>query len=64
MTRELTSDERNALQAFAAKHGRTWKRKLAEVYWYNARVWNGHHCLHALRNDPAWGHEGLRKIRL
>lgn len=64
MTRELTSEERNALQAFATEHGRTWKRKLAEVYWYNARIWNGHNCLHALRNDPRWGHDGLNAIRL
>jgi hypothetical protein len=62
--RELTADESAALQAFAAKHGRSWKDKLASVYWYNARVWNGLHCLHGLRNDPAWGHEGLQAYRL
>lgn len=47
MIRALTETETAALQAFAAKHGRSWKRKLSEVYWYNARVWNGHHCLHS-----------------
>jgi hypothetical protein len=62
--RSLTSIEDNALQAFAAKHGRSWKRKLAEIYWYNARIWNGYHCLHALRNDPAWGHDGLAACRI
>ena len=62
--RELTAEESAALQAFAAKHGRSWKDKLASVYWYNARVWNGHACLHGLRNDPAWGHDGLQAYRL
>jgi hypothetical protein len=57
--RELTNEEAVALAAFAAHHGRTWKRKLAEVYWYNARIWQGLHVLHALRNDPQWGHAGL-----
>ena len=64
MIRELTNEETAALQAFAAKFGRTWKDKLASVYWYNARVWNGHNCLHALRNDPSWGHAGLHAYRL
>jgi hypothetical protein len=64
MIRKLTIDEAAALQAFAAKHGKSWKDKLASVYWYNARIWNGQHCLHALRNDPAWGFEGLQAFRL
>jgi hypothetical protein len=64
MIRELTDNETAALQAFAARHGHSWKEQLAGVYWYNARVWHGHHCLYALRNDPAWGHEGLRRYRL
>jgi hypothetical protein len=64
MIRELTNEESSALQAFAAKHGRTWKRKLAEIYWYNARIWDGRHCLHGLRNDPAFGHAGLDAYKL
>ena len=62
--RTLTSEEATALHAFAAKFGRTWKAKLAGTYWANARVWNGHACLHGLRNDPAWGHEGLQAYQL
>ena len=64
MIRELTENESAALQAFAAKHDRSWIEKLACVYWYNARIWNGMNVLHALRNDPSWGHEGLQAYRL
>lgn len=62
--RDLTAEEASALHAFAAKHGRSWKDKLACGYWYNARLWGGLNCLHALRNDPRWGHEGLYAYRL
>lgn len=64
MIRELNPAELEAIKAFAAKHGRGWKDKLASVYWYSARVWDGRACLHALRNDPAWGHDGLNAFRL
>jgi hypothetical protein len=64
MIRDLTTAETSALHAFAAKFGRSWKDKLASVYWYNARIWNDQPCLHALRNDPSWGHEGLQAYRL
>lgn len=66
--RDLTSDERAALQRFAnAQHrdraGRRlpWKEALSAVYWYNARMWTGGQpgdgpLLHGLRNDlgPTW----------
>lgn len=60
----LTTEEVEALQAFAAKHGRNWKANLSMVYWYNARIWRGPHgddntvgyVLHGLRNShgPSW----------
>jgi hypothetical protein len=66
--RDLTPTEQAAIDAFAAHFGRSWKRKLAEVYWYNARVFIDHSgiaypSLHALRNDPSWGHVGLQRYR-
>jgi len=69
MPRQLTSDEVNALRRFAANQGRRWKAILAETYWCNARVWsagepNDGHILHALRNDPNWSHDGLKRVKL
>lgn len=70
MARKLDTDEINALERFAAAHGRTWKSKLGRR-WYNACVWRGDGSephdgaiLHALRNDPNWGVKGLDKHRL
>jgi hypothetical protein len=64
MIRNVTPEELASLKAFANHYGRSWKRKLAEVYWYNARIFRDdagvqHHSLHGLRNDPRWGFEGL-----
>jgi len=55
-TRQPTQIEIAALRAFAAAHGRNWKSELVCTYWYNARVWNGLHVLHAIRNTfgPKW----------
>lgn len=48
--RELTPEERDALQRFANyEHGRpegqygraNWKEVLGNLYWYNARMWKG-----------------------
>lgn len=71
MTRRLSEEELEAVKAFAAAHGRRWKSVLTNTYWYYARVWRDrtgsqHHgsLLHALRNDPNWGHEGLHKFKL
>ena len=59
--RDLAADEIEALQVFAAQHGRNWKAKLADVYWYNARIFIDREGfeypeLHRLRNDlgPSW----------
>lgn len=62
--REITDDEAAALQAFADAHGRSWRRELSEVYWYNARLWRGPdgsddrvgYTLHGIRNNfgPTW----------
>jgi hypothetical protein len=63
MSRDLTAEELAALQRFALAQGRTWKRVLTDIYWYNARLWvgpsskpNDGSILHGLRNDlgPAW----------
>lgn len=69
--RNLTSEELAALQRFATAEGRSWKHELAAVYWYNARPWTGRGSepndggiLHALRNDPRWGHHGLDLVEL
>lgn len=59
--RELTPEEREALQAFATAHGRKWREELSMVYWYNARIWQGPkpgmgNLLHGIRNEfgPTW----------
>lgn len=58
---KLANEEREALQAFANAHGRKWKSELSDVYWYNARIWNGPvpgmgNTLHGIRNNygPSW----------
>jgi hypothetical protein len=60
---EARADEREALEAFAKAFGRGWKDTLTQVYWYNARIWEGgepgkHYgsTLHAIRNNrgPSW----------
>jgi hypothetical protein len=55
-----------SLKAFAAAHGRSWKKAMREVYWYNARVWRDdagaqHNILHALRNQTH-GYKYLEKF--
>ena len=59
--RDLTADEREAVETFAAEFGRAWKDRLAFDYWPNARIFvsrAGRSCheLHRLRNElgPAW----------
>jgi hypothetical protein len=69
--REITESERAALQRFADReHNQanghrgarlSWKDALSQVYWYNARIWEGGEpgdgsALHGLRNDlgPTW----------
>ncbi len=59
--RPLLTDETAALQAFADAHGRRWRDELCNVYWYNARIWQGPvpcmgNELHGIRNEfgPSW----------
>jgi hypothetical protein len=62
--RDLTADERAALQRFADRENckaDPWKDRLCMVYWYNARLWEGGQpgdgsLLHGLRNTfgPTW----------
>jgi len=65
--RELTPDELEAVQVFAAEKGRKWKEVLAFDYWMTARVFmdrEGYEYpeLHRLRNQlgPKW----LAKFKL
>ncbi|WP_371411696.1 hypothetical protein, partial [Paracoccus sp. SY] len=48
----LTVEEREALRAFAAEHGRCWKAELRQQ-WMNA---SASPVLHSLRNrlGPSW----------
>lgn len=69
--RDLTVEETAAIEDFAQHYGRKWKSVLTDTYWYNARLWTGPagdknvgSVLHALRNDPRWGHEGLAAYKL
>lgn len=59
--RELTAEERGALERFQAAHGRRWREELGNVYWYNARLWGDGEpgdgsILHGIRNTfgPTW----------
>ena len=59
--RDLTPDELEAVRAFVAEFGRSWKERLAFDYWPAARIFvarNGRSCheLHRLRNElgPQW----------
>lgn len=59
--RELLPEELEALQAFAAKHGKKWKEKLSMVYWYNGRIFRSNDgkeypVLQRMRNEfgPSW----------
>lgn len=60
--RQLTKQETASLVDFAVAHGRNWKTALTMEYWYNARIWDGRHELHSLRNEL--GPEWLAKYRL
>jgi hypothetical protein len=56
----LTQEEIAALEQYAAEHGRTWKAQLRDD-WMNARTVG---TIHALRNSPDFGPDGLRRFRL
>ena len=56
--RNITIEELDAVRAFAAAHGRTWKSQLNNTYWWNARIWRDDDgstrhgtVLHGLRNS-------------
>ena len=62
---ELPREHQEAIQAFVAKHGRAWKNKLG-LAWGNGsdtRETLGH-ALRDIRNNPAWGHDWLDKVKL
>lgn len=63
--RQITDEERRALETFAIHFGRNkWRDQLNMVYWYNACLWRGPmgddpnigSVLHGIRNDlgPTW----------
>ncbi len=62
---ELPDDCREAVLAFAAKHGRNWKAKLADAWGMgtDTREPNGH-ALRDIRNSPNWGHAWLASVKL
>ena len=62
---ELPADHRPAVIAFAAKHGRSWKRKLGEAWGLgtDTREFDGW-ALRSIRNTPAWGHSWLDDVKL
>lgn len=57
---QLTDDDIAVLRAYATKHGRSWKRTLAEVDWcrasYPGMSPQQSGCLQKLRNNlgPEW----------
>jgi hypothetical protein len=57
MTHQPTAEMLAALQIFADKHGRTWKRTLSDM-WMNGRdEWQADaHLLRSVRNQlgPTW----------
>jgi hypothetical protein len=62
--RALEPFELEALKSYAKEKGRNWKMML-RLDWYNARaIGERGAILHALRNDPRWGHEGLAAFNL
>lgn len=62
---ELPADHQNAVRAYAAKHGRQWKRKLADAWGMgtDTREPDGW-ALRDIRNNPAWGHAWLENLTL
>lgn len=56
----MTTEERNALETYAAIHGRNWKSQLRDD-WMNGRA---SETLQQLRNSPDFGPKGLADFRL
>lgn len=60
----IQPDAYAALVSYAAEHGRKWKADLS-LDWYNARaIGDRGALLHALRNHPGFGFDGLDNFRL
>jgi len=65
----LTANQTSALQSYAAQYGKLWKTKLADD-WASARLRscadmpNRGAVLQGLRNDPNFGHAGLKAFSL
>jgi len=65
----LTANQTAALQSYAAQYGKLWKTKLADD-WASARLRscvdmpNRGAVLQGLRNDPNFGHAGLKAFSL
>jgi hypothetical protein len=62
---ELPEDIRSVVIAYAAKHGRQWKAKLAND-WGTGRdtSFPDGWALRDIRNNPAWGHKWLAAVVL
>ena len=58
MTKELSAEQHQALQAYAKQHGRTWRSRLSNE-WMKA---SASPILHGLRNThgPSW----LAKVKV
>lgn len=62
---ELPDEHQEAITAYAAKHGRQWKAKLADAWGLGSDTHepNGW-ALRDIRNCPAWGHAWLDKVKI
>lgn len=62
---ELDQDEQQAIKAYVAKHGRTWRAKLANAWGMgtDTREPNGS-ALRGIRNNPRLGHDWLDRVKL
>jgi hypothetical protein len=60
----LAPEYEEALHSYALEYGRNWKDHLS-LDWYRARaIGNRGALLHALRNSPGFGVEGLAAYQL
>lgn len=62
---ELPAEHQAVVQAYAAKHGRKWKARLADAWGMGTDThfpdgW----ALRDIRNSPAWGHAWLASVNL
>ena len=62
---DLPPEHQAAVKAYAAKHGRKWKAKLADAWAMGTDTqepdgW----ALRDIRNSPRWGHYWLANVKL